>query len=353
MADDSAFFVKTIDAPASLSDADMREFVKTWVENSSPMPIEKMRIGFIRNGGRVTIFAGLEERVFSGFVHAAVSSADYFAPSASLLPLCGLSQGRAIFKSSRSLSFIEFKDGSIESFSAVTLGENIAEDLKKLRAMAGSSGGEKICALAKISLNGRAVVEIAELDESSLLSGDYSSAKISAHQIQKKSLASLDVRDGEIMKKTSRKRRAQEMKMLFVKLVPLAFALLAAVQVFLWFKQSRAFALREEVAVLSPKAKDVESQSERLAELRLFSEKRFNAIDTLALVNFSRADEIRFSRVVQTSPFDVEVAGAAPTIGEVHSFLKALKRVPEIKSVDLKTETSRGEARFNFNIRLK
>ena len=141
--------------------------------------------------------------------------------------------------------------------------------------------------------------------------------------------------------------------MLFVKLVPLAFALLAAVQVFLWFKQSRAFALREEVAVLSPKAKDVESQSERLAELRLFSEKRFNAIDTLALVNFSRADEIRFSRVVQTSPFDVEVAGAAPTIGEVHSFLKALKRVPEIKSVDLKTETSRGEARFNFNIRLK
>ena len=88
LADDSAFFVKTIDAPASLSDADMREFVKTWVENSSPMPIEKMRIGFIRNGGRVTIFAGLEERVFSGFVHAAVSSADYFAPSASLLPLC-------------------------------------------------------------------------------------------------------------------------------------------------------------------------------------------------------------------------------------------------------------------------
>lgn len=84
-ADDGAFFAKTLDAPESLSDADLRGFVETWVETNSPMPAERMRTGFLRVGGRVHVFSGLDERVFAG-LDGAEAESPVVAP-ASLLPL--------------------------------------------------------------------------------------------------------------------------------------------------------------------------------------------------------------------------------------------------------------------------
>ena len=353
LADDSAFFVKTIDVPAPLSDTDAREFVRAWVENSSPMPVEKMRVGFARFGGAATIFAGIENRVFGGLDTAAVASADYLVAPSSLLLFCGARDEKIILRSERAISLLEFENGIIRNFWTQSLSEDVAADLKSLRAAASSGGGERLCSILKVSLNGRAYVKIADFDEESFVASTPSEGAVSEYQIAKKTLALLDVRDGNILKTLARKRRKSEMKALAFMSVPCAFALLLAGQVLLWVKESKLSALEAEVAELAPKAKAVEEQSERLAELRMFSQKRLRAIDSLAVINVPRTDQIRFLRVVQTSPSDLEIQGGAPTIGEVNSFLKSLRRMPEVRSAEMKTETTRGEARFTLNVKLK
>lgn len=351
LAEDNAFFVKTIDVPVGLPDADVRDFLAVWVENSSPMQIEKLRFGFVRNAGKVTLFVGLDERVYAGFDNNTVTTADYFLPSASLLLLSGFEDGAYIFKSGKSISRIVIKDGLFEEYSSTVLSENLAEDVKSLRDS--SVGGERFIAVADVSSGNRLKAEFNEFDEASFIKGEKTPIEVIEKPLIKKQLVLADVRNLEIMRKMAKKRRAEEMRRLFYKSVPFVFVLLFISQIFVWLKNSKKTALEAEYNQIAPHAKQVETESEKLAELKMFSEKQLHSISALALVNEVRPDDIRFLRSEQISPFDLRIQGTAPTVGEVHEFVSALKNLPTVKSVEQKTEIARGSARFNLEIKLK
>ena len=351
LAEDSAFFVKTIDVPSGLSDSDARDFLSVWIENSSPMPVEKLRFGFVRNAEKATLFAGLDERVYAGFEGNNIATADHFLPALALLLLCGFEDGAYFFKSGKSISRVVISGGLIDEYASMQMSENLSEDIKSLRAS--SVGGERFIAISNITLASRVKVEFFEFDEDSFVKGNTESAKVIDKFLQKKQLVSADVRNLEIMRKMAKKRRSAELRALMYKAVPLVFILLFISQIFLWIKGAKKNTLEAEYTAIAPHAKQIESESERLAELKMFSEKQLHSISALALVNEARPVEIRFLRSQQTSPFDLQIQGTAPTIGQVHEFVNALQNLDSVKSVEQKTETSRGSARFNLDIKLK
>lgn len=341
-ADDGAFFAKTLDAPESLSDADLRGFVETWVETNSPMPAERMRTGFLRVGGRVHVFSGLDERVFAG-LDGAEAESPVVAP-ASLLPLCGVSDGFALVRSPRCVSIAEFSDGAIVSLCSRKNSGDAPADIAALRAESGSAGGGRMFAVS----DGL----VSEFDgEGSLLSG--AAVPKAVFRIPEKALATLDVRDAEIVRAFAKKRRAERLKSACLRLVPLAFALLLLGQIVLWFGERGVSRMAAEFAEIEPQAKEIESRAERLAELRRFSRKKLRAVESLALLNADRPEKVRFLRYTQTSPNSVEIRGYAATIGETNAYLDALKKNPAVASAELKSETSRGEAKFVLGVVLK
>lgn len=351
LAEDSAFFVKTIDVPSGLSDSDVRDFISVWIENSSPMPVEKLRFGFVRKAEKATLFAGLDERVYADIEGDDVATADHFLPASALLLLCGFEDGAYFFKSGKSISRIVISGGLIAEYASAQMSENLLEDIKSLRVS--SVGGERFIAVSNITLASRIKIEFSEFDEDSFVRGNAESAKVIDKFLQKKQLASADVRNLEIMRKMAKKRRSAELRTLMYKAVPVVFILLFISQIFLWIKGANKNSLEAEYTAIAPHAKQIEAESERLAELKMFSEKQLHSISALALINDVRPVEIRFLRSQQTSPFDLQIQGTAPTIGQVHEFVSALQNLESVKSVEQKTEIARGSARFNLDIKLK
>ena len=193
---------------------------------------------------------------------------------------------------------------------------------------------------------------VSEFDgEGSLLSG--AAVPKAVFRIPEKALATLDVRDAEIVRAFAKKRRAERLKSACLRLVPLAFALLLLGQIVLWFGERGVSRMAAEFAEIEPQAKEIESRAERLAELRRFSRKKLRAVESLALLNADRPEKVRFLRYTQTSPNSAEIRGYAATIGETNAYLDALKKNPAVASAELKSETSRGEAKFVLGVVLK
>ena len=340
-ADDGAFFARAIDLPEGLSDADARDFAFAWLENSSPLPMDKMRFGFVRRGPRALVFAGLEERVFGGFDRAAVAAADSFMPAFAVLAAGGAPDGVYIVKSEKSFSRVKMEGGAAAEVSA------LSRESGESAASLGNLDGARFLEILSGGARGR--FEFGEY-KTMEFSGEASPFSV---QLSASARSLADVRDAAALQKMARVRRMAGARAYAFRLVPAAFALLFVSQLFIWKKSSVRDELAAEYDMVAPKAKLVEAESEKLADLRMFSEKHLHAIGALALANVARPEDIRFQRSVQTSPFDVQIQGVAPTVGKVHAFVNALSALDGVKSAEQKTEISRGEARFTVNLKLK
>ncbi len=352
LAEDSAFFVKTIDVPSVLSDSDARDFLSAWIENSSPLPVEKIRFGFVRNGNTTTVFAGAEERLYANFDSIELGAADFFISPISLLLLGEFSDGVYFLKSGNSISRVELSEGGVKSFSSCQISDDIIVDIRLLRAD-NVAEQERFLRLKDVVSNGKITANFLECKESEFVSGDENESSIFSVQIQKKRLSLADVRDVEILKRMSRERRKSELRAIFIKSIPVVFLLLFVSQIFLWFKGVRVDTLENDYAEIAPKAKAVESNSEKLAELKMFSEKRLHSISELAMLSVARPDGIKFVRFEQTSPFDIKLRGSAKSAGSVYSFVRALKNLDSVKSVEPDIEIARGEAKYTIILKLK
>lgn len=353
LADDGAFFVKTLGVPEGLSDADVCGFVQTWVANSSPMPLERMRIGYLRRGGNVAVFSALDDRAFAGIGDGELVAARAVVAPAAVLLFAGLAGGVAMLRSPRSVSCIRFEDGKIAGFFAQSISADcdISRVVAELKRAAGSEGGERFFVLSKISDDGFA--EISEVDAASFLSGELSGGKSVRIPVPKTALRTLDIRRSDIVRNANRKRRVAEVKSAAAKMLPLLFLALFAFQIFVWTKSAKVSALALEVAELAPVAKSAETLGARIAELQTLSGGRISAVESLALANFVRPDSVRFSKFSQDSSRAFTVVGQAPSIGDAHGYLKLLKERPEIAAAEMETESSRGVAKFTIKAVLK
>lgn len=353
LTDDGAFFVKTLDVPEGLSDADVCGFVQTWVANASPMPSERMRVGYLRRGGSVAVFAALDARVFAGIDDGVLASARAVIAPTSVLLFAGIVDGVAVLRSPRSVACVRFESGKIADFFAQTLSADfdVSQVVAELKHSADSDGGERFFVLSKISDDSFA--EISEVDAAAFSSGDMTGGKFVRIPVPKTALRTLDIRRADIVRNAVRKRRVAEAKSAAAKMLPLLFLVLLAFQIFVWAKAAKVSALALEVAELAPAAKSAETLGARIAELQTLSGGRISAVDSLALANFVRPDSVRFSRFSQESSRVFTVAGQAPSIGDAHAYLKLLRERPEISDAEIKTESARGVAKFTIKAVLK
>ncbi len=352
LAEDCAFFVKSIDVPSALSDADARDFISAWIENSSPLPVEKIRFGFVRNENVATIFAGSEERLYAGFESVELGAADFFVSPTSLLLLGDFEDGVYFVKSGKSVASVDISNGAVKCFSACEISSDLSTDIRSLRC-GNEENRERFLSLNNVVSNGKIKVDFSEFSEDEFVSGVGEYGATVSCQILKKRLSLADVRDVEILKRMARERRKSEARALLLKSIPFAFLILLFSQIFLWVKGSRRDSLAGEYAEIAPIAKKVESESEKLAELKMFSEKRLHSISELAALSAARPDGVKFARFEQTSPFDIRLRGSAKSAGSVYAFVGALKNLDSIKSVEPQIEIARGEAKYTITLKLK
>lgn len=355
---DSAFFVKTIDAPAGLSAKDYPDFVDTAAETFSPFPIEKLRRGYAVRGNSVAIFAGLDERIFSGKPESDYIASQMAIPAAALAFYADLPDGEIFFKTDKSLALISIDSGKWKKFNAVKLSGDIISDARALAKMQASStepNSIPLCSISSPIRPDRKKVSF-ELEFFSSLkdaSSPGASGDKKTFSAPVKLLACADVRDKSLLKTSGKSKLKNDALMLALKAVPAAFALLIIMQVAVYFKEKSLENLESELAKLEPQAKLVEKQSEYAAELAVFNSDKLRSIRALAIINSTRPDEISFARTLQESPKDVEIQGTSTSVGKVNEFVESLKSNPEISQASAKSEVNRGAAKFTIRVKLK
>ncbi len=343
-ANDSAFFLKTVDAPAGLSSADMRDFARTAIENMSPLPPDSLCCGyFVWGNGFLTLFAGTKDKAFKGLA-AYPPDTLLLAPSFALFFGADLGDGTRVIETPSSLCAVEISNGVWQNFFSLPKSDSDETDLKSLEQMTGLEG---LADAPRFSLlgaapHGRKKISIRALN---LRSGGETSWQIAAD-----SLKTCDLREESELNLSKKKR----MRAVFAKIgfaaIPIIFSILALWQVSVMLKSSKASDISARLAKLEPEAKEVISQSEQIAELSSFTREKLHPVFLLAVVNSLRPDEISFTRVSTSAPDEIEIQGKSPSIGQAMEYAAALRGDPRISEVRAKTE-SRGEARFTFNIK--
>ena len=355
---DSAFFVKTIDAPAGLSLKDYPDFVDTAAETFSPIPVEKLRRGYVVKGGCVAIFAGLDERIFSEKPESEYVASQMAIPSAALAFYADIPDGDAFFCTGKSLALISIEGGKWQKFNAVRRSEDLLSDAKALAKMCGVLGDP--CGIPLCRLEGdihfdrkRAAFGLEFFDSAQSAAKSGAVGRQRVFYAPTKSLMCADMRDKSLLKTSGKSKLKNRILMFALKAVPAVFALLLILQFAIYFKKKSLKNLESELSKIEPQAKLVEKQSEYAAELAVFNSDKLHAINALALINSVRPDEISFSRTIQESPKNVEIQGTSTSVGKVNEFVESLKSDPKIASAGAKSEVNRGAAKFTIHVQLK
>jgi len=352
---DSVFFVKTIDAPVGLSPKDCPEFADTAAETISPLPMEKLRRGYILRRGSITIFAGLDERIFGTKSDGELVGALAVIPSSALLLFADFEDSNVFFSTKESIALIEIQGGKWKNFNALKSSDNLEEDAKKLANVAGLSQADiskaKFCRLVScVQMSRKKISFTLEIGDNFQEHGNLPKK---TYTIATSAIITGDLRDKSILKTSETSKRKEGICLFALKSIPAIFILLALLQVGVWLKQRSFDSLKNGVDKIEPSAKLVEMQSEHAAQLSVFNGKKLRGIETLALVNSVRPSSITFSRIVQTEPLSIELQGLAPSVGIVDSYVKSLLKLESISGATPKTEVSRGVAKFTISVRLK
>lgn len=347
---DASFFVKTIDAPLGVSTKDYSDFVDTSIDEFSPLPLEKTRRGFYVEGANLTIFAIFSDTLFAETDAETVKTAGLVLPAASLALAAKLADGLSFFESENSLALINSKDSKWLNFFAIKKSGDILEDKKNLVELAGSED-LNVPEIEKIPC---IKIADAKLERGKIkFKLETSDGKNEDKVLHQKNLLSCDLRANKFNAQTQKTRRKENLiKGAFIAVFG-AFALLLLWQFAVWKSASKVSAMNAELVQLQPKAAEIEKLSEESSRLLNFSGRKLHALESLAKINELRPDDIAFTRVLQSSFEDVEIAGKAPSLAAIDQFVKRLRRDAKIASITPTTESAAKGAKFVIKIKFK
>ena len=351
LASDSAFFVKTVDVPASMSVADAEDFADTAAETMSPLPADRLRRGFFRRGSKMTVYTGLFERVFDGCPQSVVAGADLVIPASALLSRIHLPDGAYFFESEKSVAFIRISGGNWEDFCAAENSGNFEADFEKLRNFSefDKSAPFKRLVLSNVSCSARGKLEfkISVSDSSEGAGGEiFGSAK-------KADLLTADLRDRRTMKKLESVKRKRAAVAVGVWAFPAIFCILFVWQIAHWVSAVSTASLEASLEKIAPAASEIERRSEELGKMFQFTSDKDTPLQMLALVNSLRPDNIAFLKAGTTAAKEIEIRGSAPTIAAANAYYNALSADKRVASANMKTEAGKGSARFSLTLKLK
>ena len=333
--EDSAFFMKILDADASLSDSDCRAIAGNFLETSAPLPMEQLMWGVSRRGGKILVYAAGTHRLLADEDTAEkLSFARRAFPSFAAIFAAPFQDGCYSYDTSSGRIFFKVANGNVVDFDIYTSPDN-AMDAENSEcaafslSLADGAGGVKFS--ADFKENGNAPLKW----------------KISNSRI--KNLC--DIRSKAQLAEISKRVFRQTMVSAFFACAALLFVYMAVWQVSLIFESAKVSQVQKAFDEISPKAKEVEAMSEQLAFITSLSKKPLENTRLIAIANRARSADIEFSKTSATTPTDLQIYGKAESAGSVNRFEENLRKSPYVKSVRASVPSSKsGNAQFEINI---
>ena len=345
--DDSRLFLKAVDVPLELSTSDTKDFVENEVENSALWTPDKIS-AYIKKGNSLCIYIASLESVFDEINKDYIESAKLIIPSSSLLCAFNL-QGACILKSDETVCAVEFQDNSITKIAATsTLDGNF--DLAKANALAlAGINTEDISTYKFTSIKykyGKIEATLSKIDEEDNIIESFSiTEKI-------KTFLTAELRTNEMLKEAKSSFWRRIAKNLIIRSIPILILLMAIFQISIIFDKFQLEEAIKQLEKIEPKAKKIEAQSAEIAKLASFKGKKIRPIETLALINSMRSDDIYFERIAQESVDKISISGSANSINSVKEFIDALNQSGSFDA-KMESDTSHGKTRFTINLKCR
>ncbi len=348
----NALFVKNIDIPTSISDADLTSFVETTAEDSAPLPPDKLRFSYARNGKNAIFFAGAEDRIFQGISSKELEESPLVIPSAALAFHIKTPDGLFFFEAQESLALIESGKGKWKNFYALPIQDIKSTATQLLEIAEYPQANPPILKLGNCTTTASKInFEISQYANISERVKEEN-PESSKYSISKKELQKSDIRDKRAIKKFDANKRKQRLQTIAIATIPLLFILMLLWQISQYNTEKKLSAIEAELAISEPQAKLVEAKVEEIAKMNQFTKTQALPMEVLALLNAKRADPITFQRV-SIEDKSIEIRGIAKSILEAQTYHDALKSDKNIESLSMKTETSKNGAKFTLSVNLK
>ena len=345
--DDSRLFLKAIDVPLELSTSDIKDFVDNEVENSALWTPDKIS-AYIKKGNSLCIYIASLESVFDDINKDYLESAKLIIPASSLLCAFNL-QGACFLKNDETICAVEFQDNSITKIAATSaLDGNF--DLAKANALAlAGIKSEDISTYKFTSIKykyGKIEATLSKIDSEDNIIKSFSITE------KTKAFSTAELRTNEMLKEAKASFWRRIAKNLAIRSIPVFILLMTIFQISIIFDKFQLEKAIKQLEEIEPKAKKIEAQSAEIAKLASFKGKKIRPIETLALINSMRSDDIYFERIAQENVDNVSVSGSADSINSVKEFIDALNQSGSFDA-KMESDTSRGKTRFTINIKCR
>ncbi len=341
-----SFFVKIIDAPGGMSPADAESFVSMSLEDSCPLPPDKICRGWIAQNGKIAIFAASKEKS-ENFSRSGDEIPDYVVPSASLALFAEFPEENVFVADDTSICSLKTEGGKLKDFQVVKIGNEFGKAVEELREIS--------------ELENPPIFKLKQFDGKRYASGIFakvdSEGKFSGEEVSfnfpLKKLSTLDLRDRRKLKKMNSEARKEKAERLLLSAVPAAVVLLLCWQAAVLFFSLKTGSRDLEVSELEKASKEIEKRSEQIAELTKFGGDKLHPLAIVAFLNDLRPDGVVFSKVSVDDKKDVEIQGKSKSIRLLDSYVRALKGDSNVAGVSVESRSARSEAQFTIKLKIK
>ena len=345
LVDDSRLFVKVVEVPSELSSSDVVEFAQNEIE-STPLWTPDKSFSFYQKGTSVCLYAGSTDNIFDDISAEEISSAKLIVPASAVFCSFNL-QGVCVLEDEFSVCAILFENGSIKNIASCSvLGDDFKTAISNALLLAGIDSSVEVKRYKfesiKTSFNKLNATLLCLDDNGDTLETLSLTQKISA-------FATAELRDVQQLKSVRSAMVNRVVKKFFVWLVPVVVLFMIGYQGKLVLEQRELDNLVVELAKIEPRAKQIEAQSAEIAKLATFKGKKMRPIETLALVNSMRPDDVFFERVTQENINSMQLAGSADSITSVKTFVDTINNSGTF-SAKMDSDTSRGKTRFTITL---
>ncbi len=342
--DDSRLFVKAVEIPCELSEGDVAEYAQNEIESTQLWSADKIS-SFYKKGNSLCLYVANAENAFDDIDKSVVDGAKIVLPSSVIL--CALNlDGAVVLESEFSVCAAFFHDNSVKNIASCSVvGDDIATARANAMLIAGIECENPVrYKLASVKVSGSKIVaKLARLDDD----GNVVETLSLKEKLSK--FATAELRDASMLKDARSSTFRRKFNALVLWCIPLLILAMGAYQIKLISEEKSLAELLAKVNELEPRAKQVEAKRMEIIKLSSFQGEKIHPIETLALINTMRADDIIFDRISQNDVNSVEISGSADSITSVKEFVDAINESEEF-SAKMESDTSRGKTRFSIKL---
>lgn len=326
--------------------------IRLVVEERAPLPMEQLVCAVRRAGEKIVALVGVRKRLDTVLTKESAIAAYLLPESALQLPATNGSSGWRWFSATRG-SLVAIKTERNSPLPVAIRGFSVPDDADETTILSlknkyeshftDASHEEGVWRLDDILRTPKGGVRLTWTKP-----GD--SATTGESFLSRADLDLADLREPHAVTMLRRNEQAAARTTMATQAVLIAVGLLLLLQVGLWGMGGVARWRESQLESSRAEAEQAEAESTLLSTLDRVTERRLPALERLAIINTSRPDNVTLTRATFTDG-EVRVTGTAKSMGDLNTWLSALRKEPAFSAVETPSIRSAAD-RTTFELRI-